>query len=113
MRGGMSAEGAVLCGWIPALPNALVMLALGVVGTLVLVARGVVPRAVLWPLLLITGALVAAGAAVGVSHATGVVVVLVYRLLSFWIPLAVGLVVAARLERATRHPEAVAPTGAG
>lgn len=234
LRGGMSAEGAVLCGWLPAMLNALVMLALGVLGTLVLVARGIVPRAVLWPLLLVTGALVAAGAAVGValwrpawrhrlaalaaragqrvrrrpvspaafeerlrrqegaarqlahgrwrmpvfgalansggalltvaallvavrdtlppaallagyglpqvagrlgirpgglgiveggmvgayaavgvSRATGVLVVLAYRLLSFWVPLAVGLVVAARLERGTRASGPATPAGGG
>ena len=63
----MSAEGALLCGWLPALLNALAMLALGVVGTLVLVARGIVPRAVLWPLLLVSLALVAATGAVGAA----------------------------------------------
>lgn len=228
MRGGLSPEGGVLCGWLPALLNALVMLAMGLVGTMVLVARGIVPRVVLWPLLLVTGALVAIGgavalalrrpgwrhrlaawaahawgtlrrravnptaleaavqrlaegarqlahgrwrmpalgalantgcdlltvaalfvavrdtlppaallagyglpqlagrlgilpgglgiveggmvgaySAVGVAHATAVVVVLAYRLLSFWIPLAAGLVLAARLERAQRHPPPV------
>lgn len=52
-RGGMSRDGAALCGWLPAVFNTVVLVSLALAGSIELTLRGIVPRAAIIPVVLL------------------------------------------------------------